>query len=352
MKKLRRIIACVLATAMLIWTLPTAPQSTFADGGAPASSSSGVDSAIYSASANGLTEGFSHLVQDNASLAPARIGGKIGGAATAGAGMAFTIYSLANDGLSAQSQGGQVVQALIISADLTLGMVGLALVVAGATAGGIPLLVAAVLVGLADAFLTSQTGGEWLDGLFKPSNDTGVYKPNIYLYTEERTEVELTFARPELVTVSIPEYADGWTATAENGTVTVDGETYGFLFYEALTNPALYDYEEAFFIPRDGRAEVLRAILAGYNFTERETADFIEFWDAMLGEDDFLMYPQLTDTIDRTMPLETSVEFAEYFRIWFAFRVFDGQDYAEATPVFFDRTNRNTLLEWGGFFVK
>lgn len=351
MKTLKRITAGLLSVALILSAVVLCPRRTAA---VSQSVQQGADNfANNYASATFSSAGISPFTQ-NAGKG-AQFVGNFGSGLMGAAGIANNVMNLTNNhGAPGHSQGQQLLQALSITADLTFGMVGLAMTLGGVAAGP-AFVVAAIAIGVINGYLWSDEGMAMMDAIenwFKPSEDANVYKPNIYLYTAEATEVEITFARPELVTVSIPEYRSGWKALAHDGLVRVDGTDYGFLFYEAKTNPALYDYEEAFFIPAAGRAAVFGEILAAYNFTAREIADFVEFWDEMLGEADFLMYPQLTATVDRTMPMTVSADFAEYFRIWFAFTPYEGQAYAPAAPVYSDRTNESTLLEWGGFILE
>lgn len=352
MKRIQKITASVLVLALALTSFVALPHRTRAD---LQSTYNGYKSFATNYVTNAYTSGAvtAGLGAATSSARAGAVFNAAGGIAGAG-GIINNVTNLATQGLPGHSQTQQVIQALTVTADLTLGMVGLALTVAGVAAGP-GLIAAAFIVGIVNTFFWSDSGMQFMDDIgnwLKPSDDVNVYKPNIYLYTADETLVTVTFDRPELVTVSIPDYLDGWTVLAHDGLVNADGTDYGFLFYEAKTDPALYDFTEAFFIPADGRAEVFAQILAGYNFTERETRDFIEFWDEMLGNADFLMYPQLTEAIDRTMPVNVSTDFAEYFRVWFAFAAYEGQAYEPAAPEFFGRTNESTLLEWGGFIVK
>lgn len=351
MKTIRKITAGLLSLALVLTAFAALPRRTSADSSSSSHSTAG--ELASSAYANGHSSGAFYTLTGKMQGRVASVT-NFGSGLAGAAGIANNVTNLATQGLPGHNQTQQVVQALTITADLTMGMVGLALTLGGVAAGP-AFIAAAFVVGMVNAFFWSDTGMQFMDDIgnwLKPSDDVDVYKPNIYLYTADETPVSVTFGKPGLVTVSVPDYRDGWTVLAHDGLVNADGADYGFLFYEAKTDPALYDYTEAFFIPADGRAEVFAKILAGYNFTERETRDFIEFWDEMLGDANFLMYPQLTETVDRTMPVSVSADFAEYFRVWFAFAAYEGQAYEPAAPEFFERTNESTLLEWGGFIVK
>lgn len=181
-------------------------------------------------------------------------------------------------------------------------------------------------------------------------NNTEAKKPNIYLYPETETEITVTFEKPEYLTASIPDYTGAWTVTAApDGTLTdADGNSYGYLFYEALVKKKAFQTEEGFLVPADKRDETFRRILTAYGFNEQETADFIEYWSDYLKDGaDYLMYPMLTDGVDAAMPISFSVKPDSIYRIWFGFAFYDGGEIKTpaVTPIVRDGF---TVIEWGG----
>ena len=184
------------------------------------------------------------------------------------------------------------------------------------------------------------------------ADGVGVYKPNIYLYPEEETEFAVVFARPELLTVSDPLYENGWRGTAEpDGRLSANGQACGYLFYESLTDPYDYQYQEGYVIPAGARAETFTEILRGYGLNDTEIADFNEFWCSKLDAGcDYAMYPQLTDTLDSTMPVTVSPAPDSVGRIWFAFEK-NAKPEMQAEPQPFAREGF-TVIEWGGFFLR
>lgn len=193
---------------------------------------------------------------------------------------------------------------------------------------------------------------------YKLQDGTNVYKPNIYIYASEETEVTVTFAKPELLTQTIPDYSGRWTVTADaDGTLTdADGQTYGYLFYESVTSPALFQTAEGWRIPAETRRESFEQILTELNFSEREIADFTEFWVEKLDPGvDYIMYPQNTARVDRAMPIEISKKPASLERIWFAFAVDDGREVGTAGGYALSRGGRDCpyyVVEWGGLILK
>lgn len=176
-------------------------------------------------------------------------------------------------------------------------------------------------------------------------------KPNIYLYPTEEADVEVRFKNPELLTTVIPEYTDSWQATAQpDGSLTVDGEKYSFLFYESDTSVQYMQREEGWIIKPETRERQLNEIASMYEFNKRETEDFVTFWCSRLESDTaYLMYPQHTETIDALMPVDISPAPESIYRVWFLFETVSGEAVlpAEPKPTPIERAGF-TVTEWGG----
>lgn len=179
----------------------------------------------------------------------------------------------------------------------------------------------------------------------------GCYKPNIYIYWADGQTVRVIMQTPGLIVKSIPEYdrISGWQVQAQNDGLLTDaaGDSYDFLFYESMTERTLFDREEGFYISAQNRTAQWEEILSAYGFSGQEISDFIEFWDAKLEKEDYIMYPQYTETVDEAMPVEIIPAPEHLIRMWFGFELYDGQQYQEAEILPFDRTGY-TVVEWGG----
>ena len=180
-------------------------------------------------------------------------------------------------------------------------------------------------------------------------------KPNIYLYPTEEADVEVRFKNPELLTTVIPEYTDFWQATAQpDGSLTVDGEEYGFLFYESDTSVQYMQRNEGWIIKPETRERQLSEIAAQYAFNAQETEDFVTFWCARLESGtSYIMYPQLTETIDALMPVEITPAPDSVFRVWFLFEPVTGDIVSlpkpETEPIV---RSGFTVTEWGGIVAE
>lgn len=176
-----------------------------------------------------------------------------------------------------------------------------------------------------------------------------VLKPNIYLYPESGQQVNVRFVKPENVTVSIPQYVapEGWTVYAEPSGLL--DYTYDFLFYEASVEKYHFQKEAGWFVPARDRLKVFRAFLGQYGFNEKETKDFVEFWDSKLEKNkNYRVYPQETAIIDKAMPMTVNPAPDSIARIWFYFE--ESYHPAMTAPIEVEKIKRNgfTVVEWGG----
>lgn len=104
------------------------------------------------------------------------------------------------------------------------------------------------------------------------------YKPVIYLYPEEETDVTVKLGFNGRLTVTDPEYGEGWTVTARpDGTLICGGEEYPYLFWEGDRDFDL-DTSAGFCVNGEDTEEFLLEKLAYLGLNEHETAEFMEFW--------------------------------------------------------------------------
>lgn len=119
---------------------------------------------------------------------------------------------------------------------------------------------------------------EFRDAKYAPMAEMG--KPVIYLYPEEVTQVSVEVEPTHGISVSDPDYGEGWTVVAYPDGELVnldDGEVYPYLFWEGLS----LDYvmpEEGFVVAQGEVESFLEEALGDLGLNEGETADFMEFW--------------------------------------------------------------------------
>jgi len=209
--------------------------------------------------------------------------------------------------------------------------------------------------GYDDATLVAMGYKDWYDtfGLPIPGWNAlvSILKPNIYLYSDDPTEVSVVFTRPELLTVSIPDYSKGWkVGVSKNGTLKDKNGSYGFLFYESKSNLSDFQTKQGFRLGLENRERQFNEILDLYGFNKTEKADFIEFWTEILDTDRvYIMYPQGTERLDSAMPVFTNPKPDNVFRLWFGFEAVDKTP--ENPDIETIKRGGITLVEWGGFII-
>lgn len=199
--------------------------------------------------------------------------------------------------------------------------------------------------------------GEWeyrlLPAAIYPSDyhlDPGMdAKPVIYLYPEEETQVDVRLDYRGRLTVTYPEYRDGWRVTAKpDGTLTdADGNEYSYLFWEGVSDTA-YDFREGFCVQGCDTAEFLREKLSLLGLTPREYNEFIVYWLPIMQDNPYNVISFQGEVYTDSAALSVSPAPDTVLRVFMAY-------YPSETPVTLPEqkltpTERKgfTLVEWGG----
>ncbi len=127
-------------------------------------------------------------------------------------------------------------------------------------------------------------------------------KPNLYLYPEVDTamHVEVRHSDRQSIVASAPLHgAEGWTGIAHpDGTFSVDGERWPFLFYEVSLEPwqgRRFQRSEGWCLPEADAHQAMADLLGEYGFNAREREDFVEGWEHDLPPNagGYAVFPQL-----------------------------------------------------------
>jgi hypothetical protein len=144
-----------------------------------------------------------------------------------------------------------------------------------------------------------------------------VYKPNIYIYPEEKSQltVKLNFPLGGSIIKSIPEYGSGWNITVDtNGRI---DDTYNYLFYESQ-QPDLWQENEGWVIKRADLKDFFSENMAKYGFSGAEIQDFVDYWIPRLtGHEFYAIYPQQANIIDKVIELNFSKQPDALLRLFY-----------------------------------
>jgi hypothetical protein len=176
---------------------------------------------------------------------------------------------------------------------------------------------------------------------------TSIYsKPNIYLYSDRDLTARVRLFPETAITVSDPPYRPGigWIAEIRNGSLNGQGD---FLLYEGTGHFSGWQKEEGYVIRGAYREQDMASMLGEYGFNEKETDEFIEYWACHLaGDQDYVLYPQETDTVNRAMPLYIVPEPDAVSRIWFCAEPFVSAPEPVTNPEKISREGFY-VVEWG-----
>lgn len=191
------------------------------------------------------------------------------------------------------------------------------------------------------------------EGPYLPSGSGGgVYKPVIYLYPQEKTEATVKLGAPEKITVSYPQYTDGWKVLAEPSGKLTDLDTgrelYSLYWEGEDTNHEVTN--EGFIVEGKDAGKFLEEKLAILGLNEKEAEEFIIYWLPKMQENEY-NYVRFAsaDEIEKYMPLEVIPQPDTTIRILMVLRKIDEpinivEQKLGPTP----ERNGFTVVEWGG----
>ncbi|MFX1454384.1 MAG: hypothetical protein ACFFDB_03330 [Promethearchaeota archaeon] len=107
------------------------------------------------------------------------------------------------------------------------------------------------------------------------SDEPIVFKPAIYLYPQEPLKIKVSLTINGEITVSEPEYNNGWIVAVEPGG-NIEGN-YDYLFYEARLN-VLEIPEEGWCVEYKNLELWMNCTLKELGLNEKESKDFMDFW--------------------------------------------------------------------------
>ena len=175
------------------------------------------------------------------------------------------------------------------------------------------------------------------------------YKPVIYLYPEEKTEVYVTLDYNGRLTCTYPSYDSGWKVTAQpDGTLTDEnGQTYNYLYWEGETNTQ-YDFSEGFCVKGEDTAAFLEYALAELGLNRREANEFIVFWLPMMQNNEYNVISFQGDVYTDSAKLDIDPAPDTLIRVFMAWQA--SERYVNIPEQELDAPEREgfTVVEWGG----
>ncbi len=182
----------------------------------------------------------------------------------------------------------------------------------------------------------------------KPDEDKDgpvVYKPNIYLYPQQKEQlsVQLTFPQGGKVIKSIPEYKTGWNVTVDKNGL-IDNQ-YTYLFYESV-QPNIWQNTLGWMIEKDKLKAFFEQNLSDYGFKNNEISDFTEYWIPRFSKYNYyVICPQVKKEIEQVIKLNISKKPDNVLRLFYTVKGYDKKPTVELQQPAID------VFERKGFFV-
>ena len=175
------------------------------------------------------------------------------------------------------------------------------------------------------------------------------YKPVIYLYPEQETEVSVQLQLDGKLTCTYPAYNTGWKVTAApDGTLTDDkGQTYNYLYWEGETK-AQWDMSEGFCVKGEDTAAFLEDALAKLGLNRKEANEFIVYWLPLMEQNPYNIISFQTDTYTDAAQLQIAPTPDTLIRVFMAWNAADS--FIELPQQELNAPERTgfTVVEWGG----
>ena len=208
------------------------------------------------------------------------------------------------------------------------------------------MVVSIVLVGM---FLWHTVHRSTRSGLYPP----GVKKPVIYLYPEEKTNVDVALLAN--ITCVYPAFDEDtiWHVTAEpDGTLfDRDGKQYNYLYWEGVSN-ADWDFSKGFCVAGQDVASFLEISLEKLGLTRKEANEFIVYWLPQMERNEWNVISFQTDAYTDGAELVVDPEPDSVIRVFMAWYASDSYVEMEAQNLVTPLRTGFTVVEWGGAEVK
>lgn len=179
------------------------------------------------------------------------------------------------------------------------------------------------------------------------------YKPLIYLYPQEETNVIVKLGYPELLTTSYPKYNDEWNIVAKPNGELIDksGRTFYGLYWEGI-NHIQDNFNDGFVVSREETSSFLEEKLSILGLTEREANEFIIYWLPKLEENKYnLIRFENMDNINHQMPLNIKPTPDTLIRVFMEYKPLDNKIDIKEQELLSPNREGFTVVEWGGSLI-
>ena len=178
-------------------------------------------------------------------------------------------------------------------------------------------------------------------------------KPVIYLYPQEKTNVNVKVAPKGGFSVTEPQYPEGgWNVVASpDGTLVDvrDNKTWPYLFWEGNGTVEGIPNKKGFVVARRDVEKTLQEKLALMGLNKKETTDFMEFWLPRMQSAPYYFITFYDGALmNRIAPLAVTPKPDSVIRILMDYEPLQSPRKVEPLEIRTPQRNGFTVVEWGG----
>ncbi len=177
-----------------------------------------------------------------------------------------------------------------------------------------------------------------------------VYKPILYLYPIQKTNVKVNFEHPEYLMTTYPKYINNWSVTAyPNGDLyDKDNKYYYGLFWDEEKHHEV-DFKEGFYVTKENAISFLEEKLDIIGLNARERNEFIMFWLPILERNEkSLVYFELTKERESYNKLLISPKPDTLLRVLIHIKKVENEVPIKEQKLESFKRNGFAAVEWGG----
>jgi hypothetical protein len=181
-----------------------------------------------------------------------------------------------------------------------------------------------------------------------------IKKPNIYLYPEIETKVDVKIEFEGEITCSYPTYDNGWKVIAKPDGKLIsreDGNEYSYLFWEGIYDTD-WDLSKGYVIKGEETADFLRDKLSYMGLIPDEYNEFIVYWLPEMEKNKYNLITFVNEEYSKDVILKVNPQPDSTIRIFMVYKGLKNKIELEEPQLYKYERNGFTLVEWGGTELK
>ena len=181
-------------------------------------------------------------------------------------------------------------------------------------------------------------------------NSNVAYKPILYIYPEQKTNIKVDFAKEENLTTTYPKFNKEWNVVAHpNGDLYDSNNNYYYALYWEEKEYSKVDFTEGFYVTKDNAISFLEEKLSILGLNSKERNEFIMYWLPILEKNEHnLVYFELTNELQNQNELIITPQPDTLIRIRMHVKKVDKETTIKEQILTKQKRIGYTAIEWGG----